>query len=487
MLRRKVISATIALSGFMALGRGLELVGTLIVARLVAPEAFGIVAAALIVMQLTASLTELNIYDALIQKLDIMRVDYDTAFTFSVLRGLIISLTMLIAAYPVALVFGEMEIVPVIAALSLAQLVLSLRSLKLAEYARRVEPAMPALVSFFGKLVGFVTTVTLAYATGSYWAIVYGLIVGNVIDTVLSYVIAPYFPRFSMKSARWLFSFTGWMNLFAITGAGIAQFDRFYLGTRLGEAVLGIYTLATSVASQVVWSLAAPIMNALFAGLSSIKDQPERLKSGYLLGQGVIVAIMMPIGAGLAIISAPLVQLVLGPDWMLAVPIISIVAPATAFHMMSVGAHALALALGEPKQLFLRNLIGLGVSIPLVIIGILIAGPIGAAWARAATILVIVFLNLQLAKTLLGLDVHRQFANCARSFASCAVMIGVVYGAVESNLIVSASEPSWIEIAALVILGGVAYTATHAMMWFLAGCPDGIERIVTKAARRVFA
>lgn len=474
MNRRKVISATITLGLFQGLGRGLDLLGTLLVARIIAPEAFGIVAAALIVLQLSQSLTELNINDALVQREELQISDYHSAFTISLARGLLITIGMSVAAYPLAASLENIEITPVVLALSLAPLVQSLRSPRTAEYLRRVEPMVPAAVDFTGRFVGFLVMLLIALFTGSYWSIVAGIVVGTSLATILSYFIAPYMPSISIEKAKWIFSFSGWLNLFTITNAGVAQFDRYFLGNRLGTSILGIYTVATSIASQLVWSLAAPIMNALFAGLSNVKNDAPRLKSGFLLAQNVIAAVMMPVGIGLALVSADLVYLLLGPDWAVAAIVISIVAPATAFQMLTVGAHATAMALGQTKSLFLRNFIAFLFNIPVVVIATIQFELVGASFARAATIVLIVLLNLHLARQLVGASYLEQLRNSFRTVFSCVLMVSAVlafrtYWAGYEQL------DEVLRIGAVGLVGASVYVASHLVLWVLQKRPDGIE------------
>lgn len=483
MNRRKVISATITLGLFQGLGRGLDLLGTLLVARIIAPEAFGIVAAALIVLQISQSLTELNINDALVQRTDLQLSDYHSAFTISLARGLLITIGMTAAAYPLAVSLENVEITPVVMALSLAPLIQSLRSPKTAEYLRRVEPMVPAAVDFAGRFVGFIVMLLIAGFTGSYWSIVAGIIVGASISTVLSYFIAPYVPSISVEKAKWIFSFSGWLNLFTITTAGIAQFDRYFLGNRLGTSILGIYTVATSIASQLVWSLAAPIMNALFAGLSNVKNEPQRLKSGFLLAQSVIAAVMMPIGIGLALVASDFVYVLLGPDWAVAAIVISIVAPATAFQMLTVGAHATAMALGKTRALFIRNLIAFLFNVPVVVFATIEFGLVGASVARAATIVLVVLLNLQLARKLVGARYTEQVRNSLRTIFSCALMVAAVF-AFRHYWLGYEQLNEVLKIAAVALVGGGVYVTSHFAMWQLQGRPDGIETTLLGFLRR---
>ena len=484
MIRRKVISATIAMSVFQGLGRGLDLLGTLVVARLISPEAFGIVAAAMIVLQIVSSLTQLNILDALVQRENITKDDYHTAFTFSLMRGIIIVLLMVAVAHPFALSLGDPEIAPVVAAFGLVPFAQSLKSPRLADYNRRVEPLIPVSTDFAGRLIGFLTMLGMALITGSYWAIVVGLFVGAMIGTVLSYFVAPYLPALSLKKARWLIGFAGWMNLFAVTNAMLGQFDRYFIGARFGAQLLGIYTVASSIAGQLLWSLAAPIMNSLFAGLSNVKSDPVRLRRAYLLAQHVIVAMMMPIGVGLALVAEPAIRLLMGPDWLSAAPLISILATATAFQMMTVGTQALSMALGRTQPLFNRNLITLAFNLPAIVAATLLAGATGAATARALTIALLVVLNMGLVKRLISVGFVEQIRTCQRTLLSSLVMVGVVLLMMAQG-VVAPDRPDLTGLAITIMAGGLTYTVTHFALWLMAGCPDGIEAIATGQIRQI--
>lgn len=485
-LGQKVISATIVLSCLTALGRALELLGVLIVARLISPDAFGIVAAALVVMQLTASLTELNISNALIQKSDLKEEDVHTSFTFSVVRGTLITLIMLALAYPVSNLLNQPRIALVIAALGVPHLVLSLASPNTVHYSRRVEPAKPAITVFLGRLIGFLATLSIALTTKSYWAIPIGLLVSNTIIVITSYLIAPYEPKLSLKSARWLFSYAGWMNLLSMTIAGRGQADRFYIGSSLGATVLGVYTLATSIASQLLWATAAPIMNALFAGLSSVQKDTIRLRRGFIRAQQLLVALMMPVGIGLALVAEPLVLVILGPEWQMAARIIAIIAPVTALEMMSVGAQALGLALGQPKQLFLRSLISFVALLPCLVIGVWGLGITGAAWARAFSIFVMIYLYLSLVHRLIDLSVWAQIKSCYRSLLSSAAMVLTVYPLGVYLNSVMPQMNSLLTLTLMVTAGSFTYIFAHLVLWFLSSKPEGPEALIYDLTQKIW-
>ncbi|MEQ9316485.1 MAG: polysaccharide biosynthesis C-terminal domain-containing protein, partial [Henriciella sp.] len=144
------------------------------------------------------------------------------------------------------------------------------------------------------------------------------------------------------------------------------------------------------------------------------------------------------------------------------------------FQMLTVGAHATAMALGQTKSLFLRNFIAFLFNIPVVIIATIEFELVGASFARAGTIVLIVLLNLQLARELVGATYFEQIRNSFRTVLSCALMVSAVlafrtYWAGYDRL------DELLRIGAVGLVGAGVYIASHLMMWVLQNRPDGIE------------
>ena len=485
MLRERVLSAGLILMAGMAVAKLLDLVGMLLVARMVSPEGFGIVATCLITYQFVAVITQMNTSDALIQRETLEERDLDRAFSLNMVRGLIIYIVLLISSLPISWMIDNPDVIPVLSVMGLGQVLFGLRNPKLVEFKRKVRPLRPALTELIGKTVGFIALAIVAYVTQSYWAIVVGMVFGQLVSVVISYLFAPYRPRLEFRGIGWLLSFSIWFNLNSIANAINAQFDRFYTGYALDEVALGIYTLATSIGTQLIWALAAPLMNALFAGLALVKSEPEKLKNAYLLGQQVIFISMIPIGVGLALIAKPLTLFLLGEEWLAVAPVIAIIAPATALFMLAVGPHSLALAKGRPDKVFWRTAALVLLTIPATIFAITNFGMTGAAWVRALSNFIFVILSLQMARVLSGASIAEQLKNCARPAASVIIMALVVTTFVSNNFGFHPTDASILAIIKIAALGALTYFASSYLLWSFAGKPDGAERFFFNTLQKV--
>jgi lipopolysaccharide exporter len=482
----RVAYGSAVLGGVQVFTKSLDLVVALIVARLLTPADFGLVAIGVSVLAITKACTDLPLIDALVQKEKVDRADFDTVFTLSALRGLIIFAILASLAVPLAAAFNDDRLVPMIALLSAAPIATGFASPKIVGFVRDVNFAPTALIEIAGKLTAFALAITLAWTTRSYWALVASLVSAPIITMAASYLIAPYRPRFSFERVQSLVSFAGWMSLSRALNALNMQADRFFIGGMLGKSILGQYSVGSDLASTATYSFAAPIMQTFFSGFSRIKDQRERLVAAYIRGQSVLVALVLPLGFGAAVIAHPLINLILGPQWGGAAFTISWLAPVIALQMTAVAAHSVALALGKPNLIFRRDLLALGVRLPATLVAAYFYGLHGAVIARALTGIIMIYINLHLIQRLIGATVWQQLANCTRSIASVVAMVVAV--AVTSHFLELSDLTRFeqgVAIGVLAAAGALAYAISHVALWLLGGKPGGPETFAIEVLKLI--
>ncbi len=478
MLAHKVAIGSLVLGAAQLASRFFDLIAMVVIARLLTPEDFGLVALAVSVMLVVNAVTDLPVADALVQKTHLEPGDVDAVFPLSIMRGCLVALVIIIVAEPVAMIFEDGRLTFMLAVLATGPLASGFASPMMIMFQRQVNYAPAAKVQLLGKSVAFAGSVTIAWVTHSYWALIAGLVAAPLVITFVSYVFAPYRPHLRLSGAFGLLSFTGWITASRLIWTLNMQADRFFIGGMLGKLQLGFYTLGSDFASTATYSLATPVTQTLFSGFSRISDNQERLRAAYLKGQQVIMACIMPIGVGLAVTATPLVDLVLGPKWHPVVPVIVWLAPAISLQMLTVAVHSISMATGNTRMLTIRELANLTIRLPPTIIGALWFGMIGAVIARAVFGLVVVWVNLLIAARLLKLPVIRQLSYCWRSVASVVLMGGVVLIIGEY---LPASEATTGKIAYLalqVMCGALVYGAAHFTFWQAVGKPDGAETFV---------
>ena len=484
---RTALASILAVGGRL-LSRLIDLVALIVLARLLQPADFGLISIAMSLIFIVEAVMELPVSQVLLVERDITRSMMDTAFTLSVLRGLVLAILIGAAAWPFAMVYGDARLLPLIVALALAPAFRGISNPRLALYNRDLDFRRTVATELLGKLVSLCVSIGVAVATGSYWALALGTILSPVTASLMSFVLAPYRPAFSLKDWRLFRNFLSWLSGAQLFSAFAWQMDRLVLGRLAPTATVGRFTMADSLASIPGQVLLTPILGPLSAGLVAVRDDPERLRQAYLKTFAAVALLGFPILAGTALLAHPVVSLALGAKWDMVAPILQWLALAGIPGLLWTPLNALALALRRSTLIFNRQLTDFLVKVPLVIAGAWFFLIPGIAAARAAAALVLAGMAVRAARDAIDLPVWAQLKAILRPVVGCLVMGAVVFP-VARLLPADLSRP-WLTVAlaGLAALGALAFGATVLLLWQVAGRPQGGESmvlgIVTKMLRR---
>ncbi|MDF0578884.1 lipopolysaccharide biosynthesis protein [Bradyrhizobium yuanmingense] len=480
MLANKIIKGAVWLVGARLMARFFALAGMLIVASILTPDDFGLVAIATSALTILSSISDLSLSNALIQMRDPPRSAYDTAFTVAALRGGLLAASMVLLAWPMAHLYDEARLFPVFMVLSLPPLIGGLTSPCMVDFARQLKFHPFFLTEFSGQILAFAASVSCAVIFHSYWALIAGQIAVAASGVVLSYVLAPYRPRLSGKHWKSIFAFSSWLTLSQIVNTLNWQADRLFIGHRLGRSTLGIYTVGDSLASLPTQTVVAPITQALYSGFADLRDDIPRFRDAYLAAQTTIVAIALPLGFLLALLAHPLIILAVGPKWLDAAFSLTILGPVFAIQTLTAATHSVCMASGNTRLIFARDLLGLAIRFPLILIGLYWGGFHGVIYARIISGLAIVYFNMQLMSRVLGINMLAQLVPLWRSIFSIGGMIGGV-GFLKSLLFAdgqSSPDKLWLGtyVFMLACAGMALYLTCHFLLWFCSGRPTGPEQ-----------
>lgn len=476
MIGRKVATGAAMLGALRLVARVLDLIALVILARILTPEDFGLVAIAASILLIANSVTEVPVYDVLVQRPSISDPDLETAFTLTFLRGVGVWLLIVALSWPLASFYTDARLIPILWVVALAPLFQGLASPAMVHFQRDIKFGPHAKAELIGKVAGVCLSLLVAVLTGSYWALVAGMVATHAVTTLCTHIMAPWRPGLRLAGAAAILGFAGWVTLSRILWTINMQADRLLVGRVLGKTSLGHYAMASDIASLATYAVAGPVMRPVFSGYARIKEDIDRLRRAYLKSQQALIMVILPFGIGLAVVAEPLIGLLLGAGWEPVVPVIQWLAPVIALQMMSVPVQALALAVGQPKAVALREAYGIAIRLPATLIAALYGGLIGAAIARALTGLIVIAMNLAIARRLIGLSMRRQFMNGARSYGSAAVMALVLIGLGQG--MDRAGWPPAAILAVQIPLGVVTYAAAHLGLWRASGSPEGSERFL---------
>ncbi len=467
---------------FRLVDRSIGVVSTLVLARLLAPADFGLVAMA---MSIVAALEILGAFSfdlALIQNRDAERRHFDTAWTFNVMFGVANACILLALAVPAARLYGEPRVEGIMHWLAAYAAIQGLANIGVVAFQRDLELHKEFRFALTKRIIGFTVTLALAYTLRSYWALVGGTIATALAAVALSYLMHPYRPRFSIAARRELFHFSKWLLINNVLIFFTHRSTDLILGRYAGAQALGTYNVAYELANLPTTELVFPISRAVYPGYARMAERLEELRRGFLDVFALIVLFAVPAGIGITVLAEPVVRVLLGEKWSAAIPLIQILGIFGVLRASGSNSGSVYLALGVPHVIAYLALLFLAVLGTGLWLTVGDAGAKGAALSvlTAGAIQVPVGFVIVARQTGLGLS---AFVHAAwRPLLSGIVMALLLTAMMRSAALSSAGD--LVQLVLLVPLGAVIYFSSVFLLWAAAGKPSGSEAHLLPVVRQ---
>lgn len=341
--------------------KAIFLARTLILARLLAPDDFGLLALSMIAVDFLLSVTNFGMMPALVQQGHVDERHYNIAWTIGLTRALVIALVVILSAPLIASLVAEPRATDLIRVVALRPVLEAAASIKVAALTRDLHFRALAFLRLPEALAHTVVSVALAPAWGV-WALVAGALAGPAAYVVMSYILAPYRPglEFDAAAAAPLIRYGRWIlltGLIAVSGSSLLQV---VISRRLGAAELGLYFLAarlafipTEVSAEVVGAVAFP----LYARLQADAQQKPALGSPVLSARAFrailtgLAALLVPLCALMIALAPSLVENVLGPRWEGTAPLIRLLALVNGVGLFGDTVGPMLKGVGQPYRL----------------------------------------------------------------------------------------------------------------------------------------
>jgi O-antigen/teichoic acid export membrane protein len=288
--------------------RGIGLVSMIILARLLSPADFGLVAMGTITVAFVGVFAEAGQDLAIIRHSDPTSEHFDTAWTMSICAGLLVALTLLLIAPIAGRYFHDPRAVPLIRFLALVPLFDGFASVGVvAGFRRDLSFDKEFRFLLLRKLSGFVVAVPLALILRNYWALAIGIVLGRLITVLASFRMHPYRPRLRLTKLGELWSFSAWSLLAAIALFCWGEADQIVVGGLAGAMAMGTYVVARNLALSPTYEVLVPAARALFPVYATLLDDPARLVRSYLEVLSFVAIVALATGVGVAIVSGDMV------------------------------------------------------------------------------------------------------------------------------------------------------------------------------------
>jgi PST family polysaccharide transporter len=476
---RRLAIGTAILTAGRAGSQALGILSTLVTARLLGPEDFGLVGMAMAIFFLAGALTELPVSAALIRMKQVERADIDTAWTLNVLRGALASTLMLVSAWPASIILGDSRLLTLVVALSLYPLILGCRNSAFDLHARALDFRPEAVTELAVRLSAFASAAAIAWMTGSYWALPLSLLLSGVAALVLSFIFKPYRPRLTLGRARAFLSFSIWMSLARICETLRSASASLFIGRMQSPSHAGALSLASRFSDQMEFLLVAPAERSLYVGLRASEPPSAEHRALYLGALAALGTLTLPACIGAALLAEQIMTLLAGPDWSLAGRALQFTAAMAAITALAAPAMAAAAARGDVRWVFASQALATLAHIPLLLLLAGLWGFHGAMSALAIGGFVSAAVSLAYPVLRLGVTWRAHASVLMRPILACLAMIVTVQ--LTLPLASAVGHPA-IAVAALASVGALAYSVTLLTLWRLSACPGGIESEAISAA-----
>ncbi|MFC6721140.1 lipopolysaccharide biosynthesis protein [Halobacteriaceae archaeon SHR40] len=452
----------------------------IILARLLPPEAFGLVGIALLTVSAMRRFTKIGLNAALIRQKEKNVDEYlDTTWSLEAGRALLIFGILFLAAPYIAQFFSEPEATSIIRVLALGPVLKGIQNPGIVYFRKDLEYHKEFIYKSSGGVTQLIVGVGYALISPTVWALVAASVARPAVQTGLSYVLHGYrpWPALKIDAAKELINYGKW-----ITGANIVQFlssegDDAFVGWFLSATALGFYQYAYRLADLPPREVSGVVAEITFPAYSQLQDNMEELQSALVQTTRMLSFVVFPMAFGVVLVAPSFVPVVLGDEWTPMITTLQILAMYGLMHGITRHVGSVWKTLDRPDFMVYAGLI----RISLMAIFIL---PATARWGINGTALVVtgiyIFpmlpIDIYITARLTEMRSIRLYKEYLYPFIAALTMFGTLWYA--RTLV---DVPPIVELVVLIPAGAVVYIAVSALLeWQF---DWGVEEIVRTVAK----
>ena len=470
--RSSVVGGASITIAWRLIDRLISLVSTPILARLLTPEDFGLVAMASVAAGLVGVFLELGVNAALIQQRNPTPEHFDAAFTLRLIQAGTAGVFIFALSWPAAAYFDDPRLVGVIQVVAATSVVGGFENIGIVLLQKHFEFRRELRYFLARRLISFAVTISLAFALRTYWALVLGTLIGQIVSVTLSYVVQPFRPRVGLARVRDILSFSQWVVVRGIGHYISSSLPSLLLGRHASAAAVGIYRGGSELSSLAAGEVLAPLARVLYPALVEARESVEAFRRAVSLALGIQFMFAMPACVGIALVADEAVAVLLGPKWNEAAPVLRLLALGNAFVVFHhTGGYAL-MAMGKIKVQAIMTWVDAALFAALALALLAQFKPEAVAEIRLIVTTMIVW---SYAALLSQSPLRIPWSAILRSFARPLAACGVMALALVALDFTVAAAPVYM-LALKIGVGTFAYTIVVLVLWRIAGRPAGAEQ-----------
>lgn len=433
-LRDRVRSAVFWRSGSQIVAQIITWGSTFLVIRLLNPEDYGLVAMAALVVSLLSLMEGFGFASSLIQRETIEKKQIRQVFGLLILINLVLAAAQYLIAPVAAAYFHQPLLVDILRLQALLFFTTPFLALPFALLSRALEYRKMAIANLLGSLSGAATALTLALMGFGVWTLVYAPIVMFTVRAASMTIAARsfYWPSFSFRGAGAMIGFGGALTATQFFWFMQSQSDIFIAGRVYDAYDIGLYTTALFLTQMLVSKFVPPLNDVAFSAYSQMHREQKPIGPAFANSVRLILTAVLPFYFGLAITAEPLVESILGQQWLATIPLISLLAFAMPFMTLQILFAPATNAMGRPGIALRINIAGALIMATGFLIGVSY-GVIGLAKTWLIGMPVLTAVTMLMSMPTIGVS----FSQVARAVApglSASLAMAIIVIAVDSLL-----------------------------------------------------
>jgi O-antigen/teichoic acid export membrane protein len=295
--------------------KGIGFLNTVVMARVLVPEDYGLVALATLVVSALQAFVDVGAATALLRKAEVERDEIDSAWTLRLLQCAVTSLVILALSPLAAMFFTEPRLQPLLWAFAAGMLLTGFGNIGPTLALKNYQFTVDFKINVYSKLVSVAATLGSAWWLGDYRALVIGILSGQVSNVLLSYVLHRYRPRWCTSGIAEIWLVTKWLMLANMGTFVLRKGDEIVAGRIASTSDYGLYNVGADLGSMPVQEIGPAMLRALLPVLASIKEDTTRLHGALVKILASVNGLIWGLSATFAVVAPDLTVLILGDKW----------------------------------------------------------------------------------------------------------------------------------------------------------------------------
>jgi len=454
------------------LRHGVQFIVSVILARLLVPEDFGLIAMLTLFVSIAAIFIDGGLSSALIQRQHATHTDESTIFYFNLIVAGFASALLCLAAPIIAAFFENVELIDLTYVLAFNLFLGAFGSIHTTLLAKEMNFRTIAKTGAFASISSGILAIIFALQGFGVWSLALQALISSAVMVVLLWIWHPWRPvlTFSTKSLRSLFSFGGYEMAANLADAFSTNLNVILIGKLFSVRDAGFYDRAQKTQQLPITVMMNIINRVAFSAFSSHSADKQRLAQGLKRAQIIAMAVNLPVLVCVIVLAEPLVLTLFGNQWLSAVPILQVLALGGLLWPLHVMNLSVLKAQGRADVFFWITILKKIVLISMIVLASFY-GVMAIAWAQVASSFLAYLINAHYSRVLLGYGAVKQIRDLSSVFAASVPMAIVMILLVEW---IAAPQP--IKLLLIGLIGAATYLAVCKLL-----CKEVMDELLALA------